>query len=580
MKLGVLMELVDRVTSPARRIAQSAKRLNADLGFDRITASARRVGTTMRGVASEASRMATRIAAAAGVAGGALLALTMRAAKAGDSAARAAQVTGMSSREWQRTAYAMEVNGIAAEELQSGLFDLNKRTVEAVRGNEDAQKAFKNLGVDILDSQGKVKSTSVLLAEISDRFAAMPDDARKAEAADKLFAGAAQKLIPILNQGSAALREFGDEAERSGRVLSEDALRQSQNFMRGMARLRSTLDGIIVVIGSQLLPVINPLIERLQAWIVANQELIQVKVVEFIARLPGYIETLIQVVDRAAAAMAPLIAAFEFVSGLIGPANTLLLAMSVIFGGRLLVSVIRATLAIGGLAKAVAVTAVSFARLAIGGVVAAFGNLFTALRAGYGVMAAFNLVLAANPIGVVVMACAALAAAAYAIWRNWDTLVAFFGPAFTHLQDVFAELPKALLAPLAAVQRMLSGLVDFVVGVFTLDLERAFNGLKEFFAGWGDWFEALFAPILGTINLLSTAAKGAGRLLGFGGDDAPAPADAHGATGAASVPVHARNEVGGELHIRIDAEGQPRVKKAAAANPRVPLSVDTGKVMP
>ncbi|MCI0668388.1 MAG: hypothetical protein L0Y43_10080 [Methylococcaceae bacterium] len=38
-------------------------------------------------------------------------------------------------------------------------------------------------------------------------------------------------------------------------------------------------------------------------------------------------------------------------------------------------------------------------------------------------------------------------------------------------------------------------------------------------------------------------------------------------------------KVGGEVNIRIDSEGRPKVKAMRSSNPRVPLNVDTGLTM-
>lgn len=557
INLGVILELVDRVSAPARRIAASARRLNADLGFSRIASSASKVGKSFQAVGRDVSTMAKRIVAGVGIVGGALLALTKRAASAGDAAAKSAQIVGMSAREWQRTAFAAEAYGVEAEQLKQGLFDLNKRTVEAIRGSEDAQGAFKRLGIELLDNNGKVKSTSVLLAEISDRFAAMPDDARKAEAADRLFAGAALQLIPILNKGSAGLRELGDEAERLGFVMSDEALAESEAFGKGIARLLALVKGLGNILATHLLPILNPLIASMGDWIVANREIIDTGIADFVRRLPGYFETLLEVVRGIRAAFAPFLAALRWLVDLMGPANAALLIMSVLIGGKLIFSVAKLILTFGGLAKAIALTGFALGRLAIGGLISMLGHLFLAIKAGAGIMGVFNAVLIANPIGLVIVAVAALAGAAYLIYRNWGDIVPFFADAFS------------------ALAKMFTGFVEIVAGLFTLDFTRAFEGLKSFLSGWVDWFSVLFRPVLAIVESVSGFASRAGKFIGFGGsDDVPPGAP----TGAATVPVASRSEIGGEVRIGVDDE-RVRVKQVKSKNPRAPLVPDTGKAM-
>lgn len=557
INLGVILELVDRVSAPARRIAASARRLNADLGFSRIASSAANVGKSFQAVGRDVSTMARRIVAGVGIVGGALFALTKSAASAGDAAAKSAQIVGMSARDWQRTAYAAEAYGVEAEQLKQGLFDLNKRTVEAIRGSEDAQGAFKRLGIELLDNNGKVKSTSVLLAEISDRFAAMPDDARKAEAADRLFAGAALQLIPILNKGSGALRELGDEAERVGYVMGDEALAESEAFGKGIARLLALVKGLGNILATHLLPILNPLIASMGDWIVANRGIIDTGIADFVRRLPGYFATLLEVVRGIRAAFAPFLAALRWLVDLMGPANAALLIMSVLIGGKLIFSIANLIFTFGGLAKAIALTGFALGRLAIGGLISMLGHLFLAIKAGAGIMGVFNAVLIANPIGLVIVAVAALAGAAYLIYRNWGDIVPFFADAFS------------------ALAKMFTGFVEIVAGLFTLDFTRAFEGLKSFLSGWVDWFSVLFRPVLAIVESVSGFASRAGKFIGFGGsDDVPPGAP----TGAAAVPVASRSEIGGEVRIGVDDE-RVRVKQVKSKNPRAPLVHDTGKAM-
>ncbi|MBX3504363.1 MAG: hypothetical protein KF895_02705 [Parvibaculum sp.] len=556
INLGVILELVDRVSAPARRIAASARRLNADLGFSRIASSAANVGKSFQAVGRDVSTMAKRIVAGVGLVGGALFALTKRAANAGDAAGKSAQRVGMTSREWQRAAYAAELSGGSAEIMEAALVDLNKRTVMAVRGNKEAQESFRALGISLLDNEGKVKSTSTLLAEISERYANMADDQRKAAYAEKLFGGAGRTLIPLLNSGAAGLREMGDEAERLGRVIGDEAIEQSTEFNDNLSRLFAVLAGIGNIIAGYLLPIINPLLVSFREWVIANRELIDTGIADFIRSLPGYIETVLEVLRGIRSAFAPFLAALRWVSDLVGPANAALLIMGVLIGGKLVFSIAKLIFAFGGLGKAIALTTFALGRMAIGGLISMLGHLFLALKMGAGIMGVFNAVLIANPIGLVVVAATALAGAAYLIYRNWGDIVPFFADALSSLGKIF------------------SGFVEIVVGLFTLDFTRAFEGLKSFLTGWVDWFSVLFRPVLAIVEGIGSFAAKAGKFIGLGGDDTPPGAP----TGAAAVPVAARSEVGGELRIGVDDE-RIRVKKVKADNPRVPISVDTGKAM-
>ena len=125
---------------------------------------------------------------------------------------------------------------------------------------------------------------------------------------------------------------------------------------------------------------------------------------------------------------------------------------------------------VGGITAAIAVFAAI--KLTIAAVTAV-------LAAAKLAAAAFGLVMAAlnSPFALVALAIGAVIAAGVALYKNWDTV-------------------KARAAELVA------------------DLKNAFEGLKEklqaIFQGIGDFFSAIFTPILNTINTISGAAASGG----------------------------------------------------------------------
>jgi hypothetical protein len=552
MKLSVLLEAVDRVTAPVRRISQTVNRLGASLGLERLTRSASRVGTAFGGVAADASRMALRLTAAATIAGGGFIALMNHSTAAGDAAVKAAQRIGIGVEAYQRIAYAAEMAGSSPEELSQGVALFNKQVVAAARGNKAAATSFKRLGIDVKDLNGKVKPTEQLFSEVADKLAKMPDGANKTATAMQFFGRSGANLIPTLNLGAEGLKANADEAERLGRIIGGDTARASETWNDNLARLVSSLTGIVNAITAGLLPVLSPLIVRMTDWIASNRELTATTILNFVEELSSSVSALYHFLE-------PLISIMGSLVDFIGPANAALILFGGIIGGKMILSVTKLAIELFGLGRSLIFVAANTARLAFASVISMIGTFALALQTGTGVMGAFNAVLLANPIGAVVVAVAALAGAAYLIYQNWGSIVPWFGKLFGALGKIFG------------------GFTEFIAGVFTLDFGRAWNGVKTVFQGWVDWFTTIFDGILGTVGALGSAVGRVAGFVGLGGDDAGGKARA---TGAAQVPVEQKIQAGGQLHIKIDSEGRPTVQSAVSDNPRVPLSVDAGMVMP
>lgn len=93
-----------------------------------------------------------------------------------------------------------------------------------------------------------------------------------------------------------------------------------------------------------------------------------------------------------------------------------------------------------------------------------------------GVLLILTRALLANPIGLAV---AAIAGAAYLIYRNWADVGPWFGRLWDNVKSYFL------------------GFNEFLLGVFTLDFGRAWDGLKQMWSGATGFFQTIWDGIAG-----------------------------------------------------------------------------------
>lgn len=81
------------------------------------------------------------------------------------------------------------------------------------------------------------------------------------------------------------------------------------------------------------------------------------------------------------------------------------------------------------------------------------------------------------------------------IGNIWDNIlkpfVEFIKDTFIAIFETFGEVIDELLPH---VEKMFQGLVDFFVGIFTLDIDKAWEGICEIFSGAWDLIQEIFAP--------------------------------------------------------------------------------------
>ena len=164
---------------------------------------------------------------------------------------------------------------------------------------------------------------------------------------------------------------------------------------------------------------------------------------------------------------------------------------------------------------------------AIGGISTAVSGITTVLPL---IQTAFTAVfgfIAANPVVLLIAAIVALVAT---IATKGDEIQGVLQRVDDFLQGVFATDWTNIFGPVLgnvlngffanlqnvwnAVMQILNGVIDFIRGVFTGDWERAWNGVKQIFAGVFNGLLALAAaPINGIISLINAAIEGINWLI-------------------------------------------------------------------
>ncbi|MGE0154808.1 MAG: hypothetical protein AB7R90_19480 [Reyranellaceae bacterium] len=181
---------------------------------------------------------ARRIGAAIGIVGaGALVTLTRNAIDAAGGLGELAEQLGTNTDSLQVYQFAATQVGVSNAELETSISRLTRSIGEAVEGNAEYIGAFERAGVKLLDFNGKVRSTDAVIADLADGLKAIEDPAQRASIAADLFGRAGQRLLPLLTQGSAGLREFEAEARRLGLVWSAEQIARADKLGDALAAL-------------------------------------------------------------------------------------------------------------------------------------------------------------------------------------------------------------------------------------------------------------------------------------------------------------------------------------------------------
>lgn len=328
-----------------------------------------------------------------------------------DALAKLAQRTGVSAQALQELGYAADLSDVSTEELANGFKFLSKNMVDAVNGSAEVKKTFKTLGVSLVDSNGKIRSTDEVFTELADKFAGMPETAAKSAYAMKVFGKSGAQLLPLLNEGADGLAVLRSEFQQLHGGFDDAFLENAQQFNDDVSRIKTAWGGVKSEIAQAVLPALQDIVSTSLEWVKANRELIRTKIREFVTGAVASVRDFVKNLKEWIAEQGGLGAVIDKVTNALRIFATFLAVREVL----------------------------SFVA-AIGEAVKWFNML--------------RVAIAANPIGLMIT----LLATAVTLWiENWDDIREFF-------EFVWDRITGGLTKGVQAIKDAFSAAFDWIVG--------------------------------------------------------------------------------------------------------------------
>jgi len=253
------------------------KKLTTLLDFDLDRASL----AAAKAVASDVKASLAAASAGALALGAGLAWAIKKTVEAGGEAADTAQRLGLTAEAVQEFGYVAQLAGVQATEFSAGIARLAKK--------------------------GGYESTEQALADLAERFSAMPDGIKKTGLAQEYFGRSGAQLIPFLNEGADGLARLRQEARDLGVVISDDAAQGMEAFGDDLDRLKMAGDGLVYTLGGALIPELQTLATELLGWLQQNRALLQQKVTEWTQKLVRGVRDLVRWARDLHARIQPLV---------------------------------------------------------------------------------------------------------------------------------------------------------------------------------------------------------------------------------------------------------------------------------
>jgi lambda family phage tail tape measure protein len=177
--------------------------------------------------------------------------------------------SGISVERLSELRFAGEATGTSFEQLTAGLTKLSREMALAAGGNKEAAAAFSAIGVAVTNSDGSLRNTGDVLADIATKFSGYKDGAAKAALAQELFGRSGADLIPILNQGASGIAALSSEAKQLGAVYSGDVAKSAAEFNDNIAKIKLGAEGLAASLAG---PLIGALAKLSGAYLQAKKD--------------------------------------------------------------------------------------------------------------------------------------------------------------------------------------------------------------------------------------------------------------------------------------------------------------------
>lgn len=299
--------------------------------------------------------------------------------KAGEIGDMAKQL-GMSASALQELQWAAKMSDVDLEAFTQGINVMNRNLGQARLGTGALKTWLDKQPASFRKAVLGAKSTSDAFELVIGAIHAMPSEADKAALATAAFGRGGLTMVRMASEGVPGLRKLRAEMVKLG-VITQEQADAADNLQHSQIRLKQAIEGVKNQVYGGLLKVLQPIIDKMTAWVTANQAWIASKLNDAIQGVVDVARDLWRWIDKNKDAIRQFAGtSFEKMKDAVKTIRDhwdgILTAVEVIFGVWL---VAKAVGIIGGIANAVGLLAEAWAGMKAVGAVATATAMGTAL---------------------------------------------------------------------------------------------------------------------------------------------------------------------------------------------------------
>lgn len=165
--------------------------------------------------------------------------------------------TGVDVETLQEWGYAARFIDTEVTTMTSGMKKLTKAYAKGTSAKKKSVKLTKGVTVSLKKENGEIKSQAEFYLDVVDQLHGMTNVAQRNAAAQKIFGKSYTDMIPLIESGTGALRQYSAEARDMGVVISSENVTALGRFDDQMQRFDASVSAIKTNLAVALLPILE-----------------------------------------------------------------------------------------------------------------------------------------------------------------------------------------------------------------------------------------------------------------------------------------------------------------------------------
>ena len=289
-----------------REIVQCENELkSAETAAKSFNSTAERISATAGKLSQKFGSLADKTRGLSMAAGGALAGMAGLAVKAGQNADELntlANQTGVATDELQKMQYAADLIDVDTDTIVGGLKKLKKN----LDGHEES---WKKVGVNVKDANNQYKDITTIFYDTVKGLSEIENETERDIVAMDLFGKSADELAGVIDDGGAALKSLGEEAENLGVIIPQDDLDRANELNDQLDQLKAQILPTLMQLGIQIIEAIQPYIPAIVDGIHS--------ICDSLSNISPQIVLIVGGILSATAALSPLFSVLSTVMGIV-----------------------------------------------------------------------------------------------------------------------------------------------------------------------------------------------------------------------------------------------------------------------